>query len=336
MPKRDIWSLGGGDLASCLKVVQAFRVGVFFAQLILMKLRLLLFILFMSLGGYASTYDLSTDGPYSESRGYDYYEKVVEALRPGDELRFSNGKVYTIDSRLGNGHRTVVYSIKERPNYVLRLPRSNTVRHNAKDYLDGYKELQNSDLRIVEILPESNLEYILAEKLPSGYKIILEMVLGLELKSKKVLDDNGQMITGNIEYKMIQEELSRASQMSREDITEMENALVRFVEGLAQWLYVGDLHEGQLAYDPNRKEWILIDWDNDNVRFVLKGDPRRGIDDLNNRLFLITEWLLPERTNKGESAIKRLKELKSKTYKALEAERLKQILQFRCGGLFAK
>lgn len=190
----------------------------------------------------------------------DPLKMFVLSIRPGDVIQFSNGKTYTITERLGMGYQHCVFAIAENPGLVLRLVYRDRFRDSTIKTLEGYETLKRTKIRTVRIDPESNYEYVLAERLANDRISLFEFIFGLDAKGHPIwndLLDLGTIPFSSIRAKQI---LKRTALLAADELREMDQALIRFVTDLGDLRSIADLNDTQIFYDRHQKEWILVDW----------------------------------------------------------------------------
>ncbi len=152
-------------------------------------------------------------------------------LSKGTVLKFSDNSTFTIDEFLGSGNTTRVYSVKEFPGKVLRIPKP------------AYRELNPTFFLnlMVESAPILEREGVLHTKvhkhLPFTYALV------------------DRIPPNAISYQSFIYDMSIPKQQRQE----MEDALFRDVKKYA-YLANGDLGGKQMSYWPDSKAWGLNDW----------------------------------------------------------------------------
>lgn len=126
------------------------------------------------------------------------YNQLIESLRPGDTLEFSNGHSFRFERALGSGETTKVLLV-DGGSKVLRVPLRSGIHQPHfnnipySDYLrlflDGYRELKRAGVPVVEVFEsESDVsEYLVVEKLE--LKMLLRHVL-FDLATPEQLSGN--------------------------------------------------------------------------------------------------------------------------------------------------
>jgi hypothetical protein len=65
------------------------------------------------------------------------YEQLAQSLQPGDRIKFSNGKIFTLQEHLGEGSLTTVFSVGNE--IAIRIPR--IIKHPQMNTFDALKAL---------------------------------------------------------------------------------------------------------------------------------------------------------------------------------------------------
>jgi len=161
------------------------------------------------------------------------YESILENLKKGDVLKFSNGKKFTIGDQgvLGSGSYTLIVSLKEFPDKALRVPlkKSEYSRILLNEFNEGINILKAEGVPSVDIFEVLDSEYIVVNKLPKEH-IILE-----------------DFLNNFINY-------------SDEIKKEMKRSFIEFSKSAVFFEDIADFHSGQIAYIPSKQKWILFDW----------------------------------------------------------------------------
>lgn len=168
----------------------------------------------------------------------------AELVRPenisGKNVRFSDGREFTLGKLLGKGGVSYVYEVEGNPDVALRVPiHDQPFRAGAPNprefihrFVDGHHDLAQHGIPMVKILSHLDGEYALVERIhgPPGR----DSVLTLEEFLKSGAED-----------------------------AKLRDALVRFARKTADVNLIPDFKPIQLAYDYAQDEWRLMDWDNE-------------------------------------------------------------------------
>lgn len=196
------------------------------------------------------------------------YNDLVPKLGPGDHIMFSNGKAFEIESKLGEGNTSYIFSVKGNPPRALRIPKSMswfprfmdtkgrrtllidgignpTLQKKwelAQDYnhmrtfidvmMNGHRDLKEHGVEIVEVYDALPGEYLLVEQLPHDSFPLRSFLMQSE---------------------------------ADEHFAELSQKLVAFARKTASFAIIGDFNDSQLLYDPEKKRWVLADWTDKHV-----------------------------------------------------------------------
>lgn len=197
---------------------------------------LILLLLHLSIACLAG--DVQLFANHRRAEGYPF---LVKNLRSGDVVSFSDGHSYTIDRFLGAGGTTVIYSIKEDPTKALRLPSD----YPGMDYLYTYilsaHFLEKYRVPSVHLSDSFENEYAVVDRLTSF------MTFDDFVKANTKMTTPGFLVrAGLVKPKEL-------------PLQEMKENFLIFARSLA-YTYVGDMHDKNLVYDFQKKEWLLMDW----------------------------------------------------------------------------
>lgn len=158
------------------------------------------------------------------------YGKILEQLKPGDLIAFSNGQRFIVRKILGHGTNNLILEIGE--GRVLRIALQDIIpglrTQTMGSLLEGHKILTKSKIPIVNVDTEKSLvpEYIIADK--------VDVIFTLDQ-----LVDNEVVVSDAVR-------------------TEAFNKLLELGRIVAPYQRIGDLHNGQLAWTASG--WVLLDW----------------------------------------------------------------------------
>lgn len=183
----------------------------------------------------AGTHQLFRSSAWGGSVPHRNYGFIVNGeLGPGDVLIFSDGSKFKIGRRLGSGSATLVFELADDPGKVIRIPMALRTEHledvasYITSYISGYERLRAAGVPVVRIHQSRAGEYVVVDRLSSSVRTLEDMVR-----------DGGP------------------EPAEREKIT---RAFVDFARKTAAFSRIGDFRDDQMAYDPERGEWILFDW----------------------------------------------------------------------------
>lgn len=216
-------------------------------------------ILFSTLSAWAKLVDLSPAWLYKRNDQKDYYAKAVAMIKPGDVVKFRDGATFTIEEKLGQGGLSYIYSIRERPHQVLRLANSLGTLSSMNETLEGYHQLVDTGVRVVEIDPNSASQYILTEKVSRDYLTIAEMVLNVDFGGERFFYDTRFALLPMVQ-KWRYSKIKKMPKLDPETREYMMNAFWYFVKSIAKFHVIADLHEANVVYDRHNDEWIILDW----------------------------------------------------------------------------
>ena len=195
-------------------------------------------ILFLVPPAQATVYQLFSNHQGS-SDFVENYDRIVESLRAGDEVVFSNGNKLILGEKLGQGNVTAVFAIKEDNVHVLRIPLAKEIvdpntglarypRKNLRSFEKGQSTLSAHHVPVVTIFSSLDGEYLIVDRLEVHAINFLEFIQS---------------------YRNLPEQI-------RHDAIE---AMDQFVAATAPFEVIGDLHQRNLVYEPIRKRWIIMD-----------------------------------------------------------------------------
>jgi hypothetical protein len=180
------------------------------------------------------------------------YLQKIDSIESGDSVQFSDGSLIKIDRFLGSGTQTAIFSLKDNPELVIRIPRPSQfktleqVQAGLSSYVEGYHSLERFDVPHVKILAGLKTEYLMVNKIP-------ETALSLD----KFLNE---------------------SVVESVDRKKASKALVHFMIKSAGFGIFGDFNPSQLRYDSTKDQWQLIDWDNHHdPAFEIETDGKVGL-----------------------------------------------------------
>ena len=168
------------------------------------------------------------------------YNNIVKKLKPGDRVQFSDGSVWTLQNHVGGESTSRIFTIKEEPNLVLRIPAQRSALSDSQSYVDGYKILQPYGAPVIKMDPRSSAEHTFMEK---------SQING------RTLED---LFRGKIKDAKLQ--------------AEMKAGLAQFAREIAIFEQIGDLYPRHIFFDPKLKKWLIFDWDDNN--FIALEKPR--------------------------------------------------------------
>lgn len=169
------------------------------------------------------------------------YNDLVDELRPGDQLRFTDGNIYTLKAELGHGagKTTRLFSIFEDEGAALRIPLRSGIFRGTETYqsyisetLEGAPILEKLGVPITSIRGGLRDEYALVDRKP-------EII---------TLDD-----------------FFRNRELSLEAREKMSTKFIEFAKKTARLYEIGDFHSGQIGYLPQEDRWVLFDWSSAHI-----------------------------------------------------------------------
>lgn len=170
--------------------------------------------------------------PYVFSRiSPGQYPSWIQKLHAGDEIEFSNGKIFRLGSTLGEGGTTRIFAV-EGASEALRIPLRLHHQDFISHFIQGSESLEHYHVPKVAIRDSLAKEYVLVSRIqPTRGQRVL------------TLDD-----------------FFKTRRLQGEEQLLMADKLLDFAETLAPFDSVGDFKSEQVAWDPIEKNWKLIDW----------------------------------------------------------------------------
>lgn len=178
------------------------------------------------------------------------YDKIVQSLRKGDRIVFSDGVEYLILNILGNGNTTKILEVEN--GKALRIPLKkgrfiNQIGQEGllyREYIDefekGWRSTNSKGVRIVHLYPN---EY------KAGERVVVEAInVGFTLE-----DFLWNRNTLNLD--------SEAIEAVNKQVIEWFSSTFRFT-------YLGDFNESQVLYDLKTQKFILGDITGHNIDVV--------------------------------------------------------------------
>lgn len=169
------------------------------------------------------------------------YEGLVHSIEPGDVLRFSNDRAFTVDQILGQGGTTLIFSIKENSSQAVRIPLNLAGIRYLGSFVSGYHGLVENHIPVVQLYESYDDEYAVVEKL-NDFMTFSDFVTAASSSPKNTLVQWGLLKTRELPTQ------------------EMIQKFNDFASRVALYSSIGDLHAANLIYDFQKKEWRLIDW----------------------------------------------------------------------------
>jgi len=210
----------------------------------------------------------------ADGREVSNYRELLLSLQPGDVLFFANDRYkFEFQELIDEGGLTSVLKVKQLApkdpsgrDGALRVPldvgkvdyervrSEGTYRSFFAEYLKGRRPMQASGIRIPKLYSSYKQQFALTEL------IDIEFDLATFLKNDPPVDS--------------------------ETATKAEEALYRFARSIADFHKISDFHTGQLVYQAQSDEWILLDFAN-NHKKIFPFFTRR---DLWENAF---QWIMP-------------------------------------------
>jgi esterase/lipase superfamily enzyme len=170
------------------------------------------------------------------------YDTVIQELKENDIIEFSNQKKFRLGRRLDTlsadsekGSQTLIFELKDYPEYVIRIPNEKALQRGINQTLLGYKKIEFLGPSVVKIIDGLENEYAIVEKLPDNHITFLELIIN-------------ESFAEELQNKMV-------------------NALLRFVKKTAIFSEIGDFNLTQITYDIHKDAWVLFDW-NDQHSYI--------------------------------------------------------------------
>jgi hypothetical protein len=209
---------------------------------------LLIFHLFTSVC-WAGNYRL-----FTEERPMRGFTHIVQSLKEGDQVFFSNGRSFVLGPLLGKGNTTLVFALKEDPTHVLRLPLELEKINYMSGFIIGGEELAKDGIPTVQIEEAFGYEYAVVERL-TDFMTFTDFVKAASLSPTKIFMKLG---------------LSKKREVP---LQEMMKSFDIFSQRIASYSQIGDMHADNLVYDFEKKEWRLIDWtgNHNDAQFRISG-----------------------------------------------------------------
>lgn len=157
-----------------------------------------------------------------------------KSIPPGSLVRFPSGREVPIGEFLGEGNKTVVFEHATDPQRAVRLPKRNNA-HFLDWTASGEALLAQLDVPRAEVLAHSPGEFADVRRV--------------------ALDPTGRLSLANL----------ASSRLTPDERVQMLNALREFARQLAPFERIGDFRAEQVAYDIERRRFVLLDWTHDHV-----------------------------------------------------------------------
>lgn len=190
---------------------------------------------------HASEYQLFALSGEAKSKAHSNYKEIVDSLKPGDRVKFSDGSVVELAEYLGRGNTSLVFGIKGDSTSVIRIPRISDMFKTLMIPRAAITTYANANLPLVKLgadVPKVkgglDLEFLIVERMP-------------------IVIRPGQDFTLN-------QFLQNQAQTAGSSRAEAEDALLDFVRKTAGIASIGDIHSDQFVYSRSQKRWILLDW----------------------------------------------------------------------------
>ncbi len=159
------------------------------------------------------------------------YDQLIKKIKPGDVLVFPNQKRFTLGKRLDGGNRgssVRVYEIKEEPQFVLRIPKSEQDVPSISHQIEGLPFLKQNGAPVIEVVEVLDLFYMKVERLPANYIRI--------------------------------EDYFKRPDMFEKFKIQIEEALKSFSKKTALFHDISDFGTEQIAYLPDTDRILIFDW----------------------------------------------------------------------------
>jgi len=170
-------------------------------------------------------------------KSYDPRLKVAE-LRAGDRVRDSDGRVYTLDEFLGHGNVTHIWSIRELPEEVLRLP---LVVDGLANFIFGAP----SELGLYYY--SSYYDSMMAAK-NEGLPVIPVSRRGGLVFSRRYL-----------EFETLEDFLDRSAYYNLQMFAARYEGFKVFLKSLVGKRGLSDVVPHNIAWDPRTQNWFITD-----------------------------------------------------------------------------
>lgn len=176
------------------------------------------------------------------------YDSIVENLKPGDKIIFSDNQSVIVGEKLGSGNTTVIFELPDYPKVAIRIPKKRGIFKDGIPYTgminrfqEGYSLLKLDGVPTVNLFKYRQDEYAVVER------------LGPHITFADFLKD--RLLPGELK-------------------NEMSKAFLEFAKSTAKFTKIGDFHSGQIVYDKTQKKWILMDWERNHVEY----NPKKEVE----------------------------------------------------------
>ncbi|MBY0472590.1 hypothetical protein K2X30_15605 [bacterium] len=189
--------------------------------------------------------------PLGPSEPIQDYQREIRLVEPGDAFVFSDGTRIQIIRPISRteGRRDFIFEgvDKKGRRGALRIPADDTRRYTVDDTVKGAPLLKKNGVPFVPIVNKG---------LPG------------EFTMTQLLSEGSIIFSDFAEGKY----LIPATQKR-----EMIEALKEFGKKVALLTLVKDMHQEQLSYDPERKQWVLHDWADAVEKVSVQGPNRNDL-----------------------------------------------------------
>lgn len=170
-------------------------------------------------------------------------------VKPGDQIFVSDSRSFIVEQFVGGGGATKVYKVidpKNQKAYALRLPNINSdiSKEFFNTYISAYDSLKKTAINIPTIHELAASNYILVDFIPHDFTL-------------KDFNNHSKSI-------------------SKEIRKEATLAFDKFVRETALFTVIGDLRDDQVAYNHEKKEWVLLDYSDEHA-FAKNIDPTSSV-----------------------------------------------------------
>lgn len=179
------------------------------------------------------------------------YNRIVDNLKQGDEVVFSNGDSRRVVLKLGQGKSAIIF--RNEWGRASRIPIHPWYRHEIDHTFEGYFPLKAAGAPVIHLYEDTYLpgEHVEVEALPS------------DAQTARQWHD---------EYESCISNPRTCTPAEREALLARKRAYLVFRRGFAPFSAVGDFGLRQVSWV--RNQWLLIDWMNHHelARSIIASD----------------------------------------------------------------
>lgn len=168
------------------------------------------------------------------------YRSLIRNLSAGDMIQFSDDVLYTFREYLGHGNTSFILAIAEHDDWVLRVP------------LTSGKLVPNSSAQLAVKAPE----YI--EQIALGAPLLEHLEITHANVWRRSYRRNERILQRRVRNPQT---FRQVILQQKEGFTEKQlYELGVWSQQAAPLLNLGDFSADQLAWEPERERWVLLDW----------------------------------------------------------------------------